>query len=208
MKTIVKYFNLLLSKMNIHLDDNQKWTASWVFVFGLIGTYISPSITKEIITNLPAEWIAFESLFASVSALLVGMLWQGKLRKWAINSFIALITIESIAAFLTSMYLNFINYNVWIFAIATLMYSSLITIFVGKCIMVFRTKLWPEHEREVYDNNNSIIGGITCVIGFGLALLFMPSFKAALLIWGASCLFDNIGWGVVYLKNKKALVEA
>lgn len=208
MKTIVKYFNLLLSKMNIHLDDNQKWTASWVFVFGLIGTYISPSITKEIITNLPAEWIAFESLFASVSALLVGMLWQGKLRKWAINSFIALIAIESIAAFLTSMYLNFINYNVWIFAIATLMYSSLITIFVGKCIMVFRTKLWPEHEREVYDNNNSIIGGITCVIGFGLALLFMPSFKTALLIWGASCLFDNIGWGVVYLKNKKALVEA
>lgn len=60
--------------------------------------------------------------------------------------------------------------------------------------MVFKTKLWPEREREVYDNNNSIIIGITCIIGFGLSLLFMPIFKIALMIWGCSCLFDNVGW--------------
>lgn len=207
MKTICKYFNVMLDKLNIHLDENQKWTASWVFIFGLIGTYISPSITKEIISNLPAEWIAFESLFASVSALLVGIVWKGKVRQRAINSFIGLIMFESIAAFLTALYLNFVCYNVWVFAIATLLYSSLITTFVGKCLMVFRTKLWTEGEREVYDNNHDIICGITCVLGFGLALLFMPSFETALLIWGASCLFDNIGWGVVYLKNKKKLIE-
>ena len=73
--------------------------------------------------------------------------------------------------------------------------------------MVFKTKLWNEHEREVYDNNADIICGITCILGFGVALLFMPSFKTALLIWGTSCLFDNIGWGVVYMKNKKKLIE-
>lgn len=55
MDTICKYFNAMLGKLNIHLDENQKWTASWVFIFGFIGTYISPSITKEIVTNLPAE---------------------------------------------------------------------------------------------------------------------------------------------------------
>ena len=200
-------FVWVIDKLNIHLDDNQKWTASWIFIFGIISTYISPAITKEIISNLPAEWIAFQSLFASISALVVGMIWQGKIRKTAINWFIVIIAIESIAAFLTALYLNFIAYNVWIFAIATLAYTSLITVFVSKCLMVFKTKLWPEREREVYDNNNSIIIGITCIIGFGLSLLFMPSFKTALMIWGCSCLFDNVGWGVVYLKNQGLLKE-
>lgn len=207
MRIVCRYFSKMLDILNIHLDENQKWIGLWFFVFGLIATYITPSITKEIITNLPAEWIAIESLFVSISALLIGIIWKGKVREKAINSFIWLIMTESIVAFLIALYLNFIHYNVWIFAIATLLYSSLITVFVEKCIMVFKTKLWNEHEREVYDNNDGIICGITCILGFGVALLFMPSFKTALLIWGTSCLFDNIGWGVVYMKNKKKLIE-
>ena len=207
MVSIGKCFNIVLNKFNIRLDDNQKWIFSWIFVFGLISTYISPSISKEIIGKLPAEWIAFQALFMSISSLLIGIIWKGKVRQKAINSFMGLIIIESIAAFITALYLNFIAYNIWVFAIATLMYSSLITIFVEKCIMVFKTKLWNEGEREIYDNNGDIIYGITCVLGFELALLFMPSFNTALLIWGFSCLFDNIGWGVVYMKNRNLLIK-
>ena len=104
-----------------------------------------------------------------------------------------------------AMYLCFIHYNVWVLAITSLIYGNFICSLVGKCVMTFKAKLWPDKEREIYDNNLSIVSGITCMIGFGLALIAMPSLKTALFIWGACCIIDDFGWIVVYLKNKEVL---
>lgn len=176
-----------------------------MFISGLLATYISPTITKAIITELPAEWIAFESLFSSIVGLLIGIIWQGKMRHAAIKYFIVFCVGECIAGFLCAMYLCFVHYNVWVFAICTLIYVNFITILVSKCIMAFKAKLWIEKDREIYDNNLSIVNGITCLIGFGSALLFMPSLKVALFIWGIGCIVDDIGWIIVYFKNRNSL---
>lgn len=200
-----KLFKKLLLILNLHIDDNQKWIISWVFVFGLINTYISPAITKEIVSNLPAEFIAAQSLTVSLSGFIIGIIWKGKLREKAIKYFELLIATESILAFLIGMYLTFASYSVWLFAISNVLYVSLISIFIGKCLMAFRGKLWAEKEREIYDNNNAIVGGITCILGFGLSILFMPSIKTAIFIWACCCLLDNIGWGIVYWKNRHEL---
>lgn len=202
MKRIFKKF---LDIMNIHADDNQKWLLISMFISGLLATYISPAITKAIITELPAEWIAFESLFSAIVGLLLGIIWQGKFRHNIIQYFVIFCITECILGFLCAMYLCFIHYNVWVFAVSTLIYGNLITSLVGKCIMAFKAKLWPEKEREIYDNNLSIVGGITCIIGFALALFMMPSLKVALFIWGLGCIVDDIGWIIVYIKNQKTL---
>lgn len=161
--------------------------------------------TKVIITALPAEWIAFESLFASISTLLIGILWKGKPRETAMKHFIIFCLIETIASFTLAIYLLLIEFNVWVYAIFSLFYISFITVFVGKCIMAFKTKLWNEEKREIYDNNTSIISGITCISGFLLALLFMPSLKLSLILWAIACIVDDIGWMIVYIKNKEIL---
>lgn len=197
--------NRILKFLNINSDDNQKYILWSLFLKGLLITYISPCITKAIISDLPAEWLAFESLFGSISGLLIGILWKGNIRKTAIKSFLLFCITESLAGCFLGLYLCFINYNVWVFAICSLLYTSFITEFVAKCIMAFKAVLWQEKERELYDNNISIIGGIVCVIGFSLALLFMPSLKAALFIWALCCILDDIGWLIVYQKNKKQL---
>jgi len=202
---IKKLFSKLLNILNIHADNNQKWLLWSIFISGLLATYISPAITKAIITELPAEWIAFESLFASITGLILGIIWQGNFRYNIIHYFIIFCICECAAGFLCAMYLCFIQYNVWIFAISTLIYGNLITILVSKCIMAFKAKLWPEKEREIYDNNLSIVDGITCIIGFGVALFMMPPLKIALFIWGLCCIFDDIGWIIVYIKNKETL---
>lgn len=198
-------FYKVLNLLNIHADSNQKWLLLSMFISGLLATYISPAITKAIITELPAEWIAFEALFSSITGLFLGIIWQGKFRHNIIQYFIIFCICECLAGFICAMYLCFIHYNVWIFAIATLIYSNLITSLVGKCIMAFKAKLWPEKEREIYDNNLSIVGGITCIIGFTFALFIMPSLKVSLFIWGLCCIVDDIGWIIVYLKNKETL---
>lgn len=197
----------VLRLLNVQADTNQKLILLSIFVSGLLGTYISPALTKAIISELPAEWLAFSSLFSSIVGLLLGMMWRGKFRKGIMNYFILFCVIECIAGFLCGMYLCFIKYNVWVLAITTLIYGNFITSLVGKCIMAFKAKLWVEKERELYDNNLSVVGGITCIIGFGFALIAMPSLKMALFIWGACCIFDDLGWIAVYVRNKQTLKE-
>jgi hypothetical protein len=163
--------------------------------------------TKVVITALPAEWIAFQSLFSAFSALVIGILWKGKTRELVMKYFIIFCMFETVAGFLLALYLLLIDFNVWVYAIFSLFYSSFITIFVGKCIMAFKTKLWNEEKREIYDNNLSIISSITCIGGFSLALLFMPSLETALILWAIACIVDDIGWMIVYKKNKEVLIN-
>ena len=200
-----KLLQKILSICNIHPDSNQKWLLLSMFFSWLLFTYASPAITKEIISNLPAEWIAFQALFGSISGLLIGVLWKGKLREKAIKYFMWLAIIESILGCALAMFLCFVHYNVWIFAIVSLIYTNFISIFVGKCIMAFKAKLWNDKDREIFDNNLSIVSGIVCVIGFSLALFAMPPLKVALFIWGICCILDDIGWIYVYYLNKTKL---
>lgn len=175
------------------------------FLSGLLITYVNPTITKAIVSELPAEWLAVQSLVGSISGLLLGIAWKGKIRKAAIKYFAILAISESVIGFVLALYLCFIQYNVWVFAITSLIYSTFITEFVLKCIMTFKSKLWIEKDREIYDNNVSIVEGIVCIIGFSCALLFLPSLKVSLFIWGLCCILDNIGWIIVYIKNKNIL---
>ena len=195
-------FEKILDKLNIKPDNHQKWILLSLFISGLLITYSSPVITKAIITALPAEWIAFQSLFSSISALIIGMMWQGKIREKIIKYFFGFCIAESIIGCLLGLYLCFVNYNVWIFAIVSLIYTNLITLFVKKCIMAFKPKLWNEKAREIYDNNMDITYGICCIIGFVCALLFMPSLKVGLFLWSICCIVDDIGWIIVFNKNK------
>lgn len=203
-KNIGKY---ILDLINVHPDKNQKWILLSLFVSGLLITYINPAIVKEVYTNLPAQWIAFESLAGSIAGLVVGMMWKGGIRKGVTKHFLIFAITESVLGCLLGLFLVFIHYNVWVFAIVSLIYSSFITTFVSKCIMTFKAKLWVEKEREIYDNNHDVIVGIVCIIGFTAALLFMPSLKTALFIWAICCIIDDIGWIIVYSKNKNTLKD-
>jgi uncharacterized protein YacL len=195
----------LLRFLNIRPDKNQKYILISLFLSGLLLTYVSPAITKAVITDLPAEWIAFSALFGSISGLLIGVIWKGKTREFAAKFFMWLAIAESTISFLLSMFLCFVYYNVWVFAITSLLYTSFISVFVGKCIMAFKAALWNDKEREGYDNNIAIVDGIVAAIGFSIALLAMPSLKVGLFLWGLACIIDDIGWIYVYYKNKDKL---
>ena len=71
--------------------------------------------------------------------------------------------------------------------------------------MAFKAKLWSDKDREVFDNNSSIVVGIVCVTGYFMALVALPSLKLSLFLWAICCVIDDIGWIIVYIKNIKIL---
>ena len=197
--------NKILNILNLKLDRNQVYIFLSMFVCGLLSTYIFPVIIKDIYSKLPSSWIAFESLVGSISGLLISVAWKNSIRSGAIKRFMGLVIAETICGVVLCAYLLFIDYNIWVLAISQLVYTTFVTAFVGKCIMVFKSKLWNNEKREHYDNNASIIGGLTCILGFGLAMFFEPSIKFALALWGIAYLVDDIGWGIVFWKNRELL---
>ena len=203
-KTIEKICNIL----NIHADKNQKLLLISMCVSSLLITYTLPTLTKEIYSSLPAQWIAFQALFSSIVALLIGIIWKGYFRKAAMKYFMWFCIIESICGCLLAWYLCFINWNVWVYAIVSLIYGNFICTLVGKCVMAFKPKLWNDEAREVYDNNISIVGGICDIVGFAIALIFLPSLELSLFSWGLCCVIDDLGWIIVYNRNKEILRES
>ena len=200
-------FKKILSLVNIHPDSNQKYLLISLVISGLLITYSHPTLLKVLVSELPAQWIAFQSLSMSIAGLLIGVIWQGKIREKAIKYFFYLALTESICGCLLGLYLCFISFNVWIFAIASLIYSSLISTFVGKCIMAFKAKLWVEKDREIYDNNASIVTGIVCIVGYLFAIIALPPLKLSLFLWSICCIIDDIGWIIVYKLNKPKLTK-
>lgn len=190
---------------NIHSDSNQKWILISLFLSGLLMTYAHPTLFKTIVSELPAEWLAFDSLSCSICGLLIGMIWKGKLRVKVIRYFLIFAIAESLCGCLLGLYLTFIKVDVWVYAIASLIYCNVVSLFVSKCIMTFKAKLWIEKEREIYDNNTSIVGGIVCVIGYVCAIVALPSLKLSLFLWAICCIIDDIGWIIVYKKNENLL---
>lgn len=193
--------------LNLDVDSNQKWILLFSMISGLLITFVYARMQKEIISALPAQYLAAQALVSSVTGLLISMIWKGKLRKTVLKYFLVLACLESVAGFSLACWLTFVEYNVWIFAISSLIYTSMVSRFVGKCIMAFQSKLWNERAREKYDNNSSIVGGLTCILGFTASLLVMPSLEVSVMVWGLCCILDDFGWVIVYIKNKGVLQE-
>lgn len=199
--------NKILNILNLKLDSNQIYIFLSMFVCGLLCSYISPVIIKDIYTKLPSSWIAFESLVGSVSGLLISVAWKNSIRYGAVKKFMLLVIAETICGVVLCAYLLFVDYNIWVLAISQLIYTTFVTSFIGKCIMVFKSKLWNNENREHYDNNASIIAGLTCILGYSLAMFFEPSITFALVLWGIAYLVDDIGWAIVFWKNKNLLTD-
>ena len=195
----------ILNLFNLKLDNNQKYIVVSLILCGLLCSYISPVIIKDIYTKLPSEWIAFESLVGSISGFLISIFWRDTIRRQAIKKFLALVIGETVCGILVCAYLLLIDYNIWVLAIAQLIYTTFITSFVCKCIMVFKSKLWNNKDRETYDNNMEIVACLTSILGYLTAIIVELNIYLSIFLWGIAYLVDDIGWAIVYFKNKEML---
>lgn len=158
-------------------------------------------------SNLPAQYLSIESLSFCLSTLLIGMIWKGKPREVVIRNFTIFATLETIASVVLGIWLLFVSYNVWVMAIASIVYINCISIFINKCVMMFKSKLFVEKDREDFDNSSASISSIASIIGLTCSALFMPSLPVGIAFWSLACIFDDIGWICVYLKNKDTITK-
>lgn len=200
MSKIFKFFN-------IDLQPHQGLLALTTFICLVMHSYNAPIICKTAISQLPPQWLSFETVWCCIASLIAGMLWKGSFRKKVIKWFALFASVESLAGFLLGMWLAFVGWNVWVYSIFSLTYISVVSFFITKCAMAFKSKLWNEKSREKFDNTDTIIRNLGLLIGGILAILACPSLKVALVIYGIGCVIDDIGWIVLYLKLRDKLKE-
>ena len=194
--------------LNLKVQKNQGWLLMSSSVSGLIYTYTHPVIVKATISNLPEKYISLEALWFCLSGLILGAIWKGCVREKAIRYFTYIATIESLAAFSLGCYMAFVKWNVWVFAISSALYLSIVSQFIGKCVIAFKASLWVDKEREDFDNTSSIISNTIAIIGFMIATIAMPKLEVAVFLWGCGCIFDDIGWLIVYNKCRRKINES
>ena len=200
-------WNILTKFLNLKVQKNQGWLLMSSSVSGLIYTYTHPVIVKATISNLPERYISLEALWFCLSGLILGAIWKGCVREKAIKYCTYSATIESLAAFSLGCYMAFVNWNVWVFAISSALYLSIVSQFIGKCVMAFKASLWIDKEREDFDNTSSIMSNTIAMIGFMIATIAMPKLEVAVFLWGLGCIFDDIGWIIVYRKTRNRIID-
>ena len=204
---MMRFWNFFKRILNIQVQKNQGWLLMSSSVSGLIYTYTHPVIVKATISNLPERYISLEALWFCVSAMIIGAIWKGCVREKAIKYFTYIATIESLAAFSLGCYMAFVNWNVWVFAISSALYLSIVSQFIGKCVMAFKASLWVDKEREDFDNTSSIMSNTIAMIGFMIATIAMPKLEVSVFLWGLGCIFDDIGWIIVYSKTRNRIIN-
>ena len=192
---------------NINLQKHQGLLALTMFISVLLNAYFCPVLCKVSVSALPSQWLAFEGVWCCTVSLLIGMVWKGSFRKAVLKNFVLFAFVESVTAFCLAMWLAFVAWNVWIYAIFSLLYVSLVSLTISRCIMVFKTKLWNEKTRELHDNTASVVRDLALIIGGLMAMIFCPSLKLALVLWGIACVVDDIGWIITWLKLKDILKD-
>jgi len=192
---------------NINLQKHQGLLALTMFISVLLNAYFCPVLCKVSVSALPSQWLAFEGVWCCTVSLLIGMVWKGNFRKAVLKNFVLFAIVESVTAFCLAMWLAFVAWNVWIYAIFSLLYVSLVSLTISRCIMVFKTKLLNEKTRELHDNTASVVRDLALIIGGLMAMIFCPSLKLALVLLGIACVVDDIGWIITWLKLKDILKD-
>lgn len=207
MYRIKTLFGKALKFFNINLQPHQAIPATSYFFTMLLHAYFAPMLMKTAISQLPPQWLSFETVWCCIASLFVGVMWKGKFRLAAVRNFAILATAESICGICLGLWLAFVQWNVWVYAIFSLLYVSIISLTISRCIMVFKSKLWNEKSRELHDNTQSVIGDIALCLGGIIAIVACPSLKLALVLFGICCVVDDIGWILTYLKLKDILLK-
>lgn len=190
------------------VDSNQSILLVTSIICTILGASVGPALQKEIISALPAKFLAIQGLVAIGANIIVSHLWQLEdARKRVILSYRILTLTESVAGFCLAMYLAFIDWNVYVFAIASLIYTSLISMLVGKATSAFSNALWKGRKREDYKNEKDLWHGYAGILGLLIAATFTAPLRWSLVIWGITCILDDLGWIIIYLKNKNFLLQ-
>lgn len=187
-----------------NIDGTQAILLTCLFIETILTSMAYPSIRKMCGEMLPSRYFAIEGIICSVSIIIACSLWNKKsfrVFSFKIYKILSIIEIFSCAALGLSMYLWF---NVWIYAIANLCYSCIISVYLYRIINSFRVALFPDRKREFYDNNVKIVDNVAGLIGLGVAAIFPLSVNVSMLLYSFGSIVA-IGWFIVYVKNKYIL---
>jgi len=161
-------------------------------------------IHKTCVELLPAQWLSFEQLLISLFLIVACALWKNsKFRGNTIKIFQYLSFFEIVVGVILAI-LMILNFNVWVYAVSSLLLTGLISVFLNRAEVAFKSTLFVNRDREDFDNDMELACSSSSLIGFAIATVMPVSLNTALILWAISW-FGNFGWLIVYYRNRKSL---
>lgn len=185
----------------LHIDNTSGVLLLFAFIDYIMLALAYPAIRKVTGELLPARYFAIEGILSCACGLLVCMSWNSKkFRKFSFKIFkgLAFAEIIAFASIGISMYLWF---NIWVFAIGTLITQCIICVFMARILNSFRVAIFPDREREFYDNNMHIVSSVSYLLGLTVVAIWPIPLDVSILLWGFGC-FGDIGWLIIYRRHK------
>lgn len=193
--------------IHIKTDSNSKILFICIAITAMLNAMAYPAVTKFLVSSLPARWLAIEEIVITFSLIVLCRLWNNDtFRNKSIPKFVYIYFTEGLIGSALVFYSAFIDLNPWILAIGFLILTSIISVWLSRIIIAFKSILFKDREREDYDNNHELVYSIAAFVGSVVAIVINPPIRLALIIYGIAILGD-VGWIIVYFRNKEKLVH-
>ena len=162
-------------------------------------------IHKEIVSNIPSQYLSFEQVLFCVSIMVSAGIWE-KIQSFMLRNFVTLEIIETIL--LTIFYIYFYNkWNPYAFYIIELIYCVLVGGILGRCSVTMKVMLFPIQQEQINSQNNTeFFNSIACIIGFGIATIIALPLPICLILFWIADLIRTAGYVYTRLIYKEYFI--
>lgn len=179
------------------------------FITILLGSLCGPTMMRALTTGISESDLATRSFVGIICGLLLNQFWVKSLRNKLLKHYMGFCWLETFLTTGLVIYLIIFGWNPIVYLWGSIIYGSFVSRVVGKLTSAYSNQLWKGRAREDRGNDKAYLSMIISLVGSGIVMMgLVPTVDQALILWGLSSFVDDLGWMIVYSRNKNFLDEA
>lgn len=162
------------------------------------------------VVNFNEEFTSTMNLISCVCGIVIGKVWTGYVRDHLMRNYKVYVIVECIIFSAIYLFLALCHelWNPYAYMIIGLIYSVLIGRFIGRSQDVIKSAVWVDNDqRERFNINMNNVAPLASLVGFILIKVWYPGLTTSLILLSSVCIIDDIGWFIVYCKNKDKVLQ-
>ena len=205
---IFSKFKNIKNPVSVVIDMDQN--SQILFLFDVIGTILMtismPVISKMFMSEVSADELGQRMLVSTICGFILEQFWVKSVRNGLLKHYMCFCWLETALTTGLIVYMLIFGWNYHVYMWGSVLYGTFISRIVGKLTSAYSNQLWQGRDREDRQNSLSYLNKVAGIAaGILLALGVVPTLEQSLIMWGITSAIDDLGWMIVYSRNKEQL---